>query len=243
MPNLEEISAQQQAEFDRQGDLLPMPDLTPEQIQQVQGTRNSEAAPWETYGDDFDEKLSPELEEAIKEFSETDPHQNTGSEAQEELARLKEGNDAAAVEYQWLDPSEYAEEGARIGSILHSSQFIGLLIEDCGLTAIYRVHPQPKRLTLVVDTSHGQALPEIACWVQAGFMPEFSICNFDDHGVVLQERLRGWRTCLMQMVLKRMLTQEQVEKVFGEATGPASERYNSFMYSLRRQDCEAYDVQ
>lgn len=243
--NIDEMKAaraEQQAEFDKSAELLPMPDLTPQQIQQVQGTRNSESAPWATYGESFDEDISPELAAAIQEFADTDPHQSAGSEAEEELARLREQNDAAAQEYQWLSPDEYADQGARIGHIVHSSQLINDLVEKCGLTAMYRPHPQPKKLTLLVDTSNGQALPEVACWVQAGFMPEYSCCRFDSHGVILDESHRGWRTCLMQLVLKRMLTQEQCVEFWGEATGPASERYNTFMYSLRRQECSAYEV-
>jgi len=219
-----------------------MPELSQQDIQRAQGTRLSEAAPWQTYADSLDEDLDPALEAAVAEYAAREVHQVTDSQTAEELARLREENTAAAQEYAWLSPDEYADQGARIGRIIHSSEFIEILINQCGLTAMYRPHPQPKKLTLLVDTSHGQALPEVACWVQAGFMPEFSCCRFDQHGVILDEKFRGWRTCLMQMVLKRMLTQEQVEQVFGPATGPASERFNLFMFSLRRQECEAYDV-
>lgn len=216
--------------------------MTQEEILKAQGTRKSADSPWASYMDDLDAELSPDLEAAIAEYSGRDPHGRTDSQTAEELARLREENTAAAQEYAWLSPDEYADQGARVGRIIHSSELIQIFIEQCGLTAMYRPHPQPKKLTLLVDTSHGQELPEVACWVQAGFMPEFSCCRFDNHGVILDESHRGWRTVLMQMVLKRMLTQEQVEQVFGPATGPASERYNAFMFSLRRQECGVYDV-
>jgi hypothetical protein len=230
----EEQRARQQEEFDRQGAIAkaPMPELTPEQIQRVQGTRNSEVAPWMSYAASLAEQLPETLESEIKEYAET-AHADTGAEAQEVLARLREENSNLASEYAWLSPDHYADQGARIGIIMHSSELIKKLTEGCGLTCWYRSHPQPKRVTLLVDTTHGVKEPEVACWVQFGFMPEYSCVNFDEHGVVLQEAYRGWRTVLLQLLLKRMLTEEQATKVFGEAYGPASERYLSILRSFR----------
>jgi hypothetical protein len=137
--------------------------------------------------------------------------------------------------YQWLSPDEYADEGARIGAIMHSSELIKKLTQDCRLTAAYRPHPQPKRVTLLVDSTNGVKGLEVACWVQLGYMPEFSVCNFDDHGVVLQEAYRGWRTVLLQLLVKRMVTEETVTRVFGEAHGPAAQRYLQILQGFRTQ--------
>jgi hypothetical protein len=201
----------------------------------MQGTRKSEKAPWETYGDQLIETLDPELEAAIAEFASHDPHGTTDSQTHEELCRVKEENDAVAQTYQWLSPDEYADEGARIGAIMHSSELITKLKNVCGLVCWYAPHPQPKRVTLLVDTSNGALKPDIGCWCQAGYAPEYSVCNFDDHGVVLQEAYRGWRTVLMQLMLKGMLTEERATQVFGEAFGPASSRYNAFLYDMRNR--------
>jgi hypothetical protein len=238
MPSIEDLKAQraeEQAEFNKKVDLLPMPDLTPEQVQAMQGTRKSEKAPWETYGEQLIETLNPELEAAIAEFASHDPHGTTDSQTHEELCRVKEENDALAQTYQWLSPDEYADEGARIGAIMHSSELIKKLTQDCRLTAAYRPHPQPKRVTLLVDSTNGVKGLEVACWVQLGYMPEFSICNFDEHGVVLQEAYRGWRTVLLQLLVKRMVTEETVTRVFGEAHGPAAQRYLQILQGFRTQ--------
>lgn len=238
MPSIEELKAQraeEQAEFNKQVDLLPMPDLTPEQVAASQGTRKSEKNPWETYGDQLIETLDPELEAAIAEFASHDPHGHTDSQTQEELARVKEENDAVAQDYQWLNPDEYEDEGARIGTIMHSSELIKKLTQECAMTVVYRPHPQPKRVTLLVDNTNGIKGLEVACWVQLGYMPEFSICNFDDHGVVLQEAYRGWRTVLLQLLIKRMITEETITRVFGKASGPAAERYLQILQGFRAQ--------
>lgn len=236
MPSRAELEAQraeEQAEFNRITPLEQMPDLTPEQIQAMQGTRKSEKAPWETYNDQMTERLDPELEAAIAEFASHDPHGHTDSQTEEELCRVKEENDNLARDYQWLNPGEYEDEKARIGRIMHSSELIKKLTEECGISARYRPHPQPKRITLLVDTSQGIKGMEVACWVQFGYMPEYSICNFDDHGVVLQEAYRGWRTVLLQLLVKHMIDEETINRVFGEAVGPAARKYLEIVRAFR----------
>jgi len=231
--DLEAQRAEEQSEFNKAVDLLPMPDLTPEQIAATQGTRNQETAPWETYDKQLFETLDPELEAAIAEFASRDPHEHTDSQTAEEYARIREENESIAQEYQWLSPEEYEDETARIGRIMHSSELITKLTQECKLTAIYRAHPQPKRVTLLVDTTNGTNGLEVACWVQFGYMPEYSICNFDDHGVILQEAFRGWRTVLLQLIVKKMLSEEAATRVFGEAHGPAAVRYLSILQGMR----------
>ena len=236
MPSNKDLLAQraeEQEEFNRITPLEQMPDLTPEQIQAMQGTRKSEKAPWETYNDQMTERLDPELEAAIAEFASHDPHGHTDSQTEEELCRVKEENDNLARAYQWLNPGEYEDEKARIGRIMHSSELIKKLTEECGISARYRPHPQPKRITLLVDTSQGIKGMEVACWVQFGYMPEYSICNFDDHGVVLQEAYRGWRTVLLQLLVKHMIDEETINRVFGEAVGPAARKYLELVRAFR----------
>ena len=236
MPSRAELEAQraeEQAEFNRITPLEQMPDLTPEQIQAMQGTRKSEKAPWETYNDQMTERLDPELEAAIAEFASHDPHGHTDSQTQEELCRVKEENDNLARDYQWLNPGEYEDEKARIGRIMHSSELIKKLTEECNMSAVYRPHPQPKRVTLLVDPTLGIQGMQVACWVQFGYMPEYSICNFDDHGVVLQEAYRGWRTVLLQLLVKHMIDEETINRVFGEAVGPAARKYLEISRAFR----------
>ena len=236
MPSNKDLLAQraeEQAEFNRITPLEQMPDLTDEQIQAMQGTRKSEKAPWETYNEQMTERLDPELEAAIAEFASHDPHGHTDSQTQEELCRVKEENDSLARDYQWLNPGEYEDEKARIGRIMHSSELIKKLTEECDISAVYRPHPQPKRVTLLVDPTLGIQGMQVACWVQFGYMPEYSICNFDDHGVVLQEAYRGWRTVLLQLLVKHMIDEETINRVFGEAVGPAARKYLEISRAFR----------
>lgn len=192
------------------------------------GTFKRDLAPWEDYGQDLVGQDDAAMERAVLMYAQN-RHESTSEQTKELLAEKKELSDAAAREYQWVKPSEYADRGPRIGKILHSSKLITIL-RAMGLKCWYRQHPQAQKLTLLV-LERGQR--NIGCWIQGGYMPEYSIMRFDDHGVPLDEAYRGWRTVLMQLSLKGLISERKINEVFGQARGPASVRYNRFMGSLR----------
>ena len=207
--------------------------LTPEEIQKLQGTRLSETAPWESYNSELDTKMSPELAAQVAEYSlkhYTDAP--VGNEAKEILAQLQEENTENAREFQWLKPEEYADLGARIGRVMNHEEFITHL-RGAGIHCHYKQHPHPDKAVLWVSKD-GIAEHEVACWVQVGQMPELSIMNFDRYGVPLAERRRGWRTCLLQIILKGILTEEKANKTFGKPRQDAAfDRYNSTLQAFR----------
>lgn len=205
-----------------------MPEVTQAAIDAAQGTRKSAVNPWETYADELDVKLTPELEEQISalQYYDKTSHQN-----EEELARWKEENDSMMGEYRWCTKEEYADIQARVGRVMHSSEFITILREKLKVKCWYREHPQEGKITLVVQK--GDQVPEVGCWVRHGYMPEYTVMGFDDHGVPVQERYRGWRTCVLQLILKQMVTEEAAHRVFGRAERSCAERYNSVLHGVR----------
>lgn len=212
-----------------------MPDINPDQLT-GQGTRLSEQAPWETYESEMTEQLDPKLQAEVDEYSQR-RHTRSSSQNEEELAKQKELNAGIAKEYQWLTPEEYAAEGPRIGTVLSHESFIGKL-RHAGVRCWYRQHPHPDKATFLYSNAGGTLTPQVGCWVQRGLMPEYSLMRFDDHGVPVNERRRGWRTCLLQLILKGVLTEAEAHEEFGSATGPASERYLSTLYAFRNRDSE-----
>lgn len=208
-------------------------------IMKAQGTRlNKDLPPWMTYaaemGKDVDVESDPQLEKEIEQYSQK-KHQKTSAQNEDEFLKQKELNDEIAKQYNWLPEFEYENDACRIGKILTHAEFINLLRDSCNLKCYYTQHPQDRKLTLLVEW---KGKLEVGCWAQWGQMPEFSMCRFDDHGTIIDEKFRGWRTCLLQLILKGFLTEETVTKVFGEAIGPASKRYNSLLYEWRNRDVE-----
>lgn len=219
--------------FERWEQSAPTPvagTLTPEEIQKHQGTRFKEKSPWETYGNEL-EKEDPAMLEAIAEYANRVSDAESSSETKEALAERKEYNDSNARQYQWVTPDEYADAGSRIGRVMHSSTFITYL-QRAGVNCWYRQHPQAGKVTLIVQREELEA--EVGCWVQIGFMPELSVMRFDDHGIPTVEKFRGWRTCLLQLILKSVISEKDADQFFGKpATTPAFHRYNSTLQMFR----------
>lgn len=178
------------------------------------------------------ERLDPELEKEIAKYAESRREEGS-NQSKEELHRQQELTESAVKEYQFIHPSEYKDEGARVGKVIHSSKFINMLRNRCNIKCWYREHPQPKKLTLVVQRNGMK--PEVGCWAQLGFMPEYEIIRFDNHGIPLDSKFRGWRTCCLQLILKGILTEEVADKAFGKASGPASKRYLDTLYGFRNK--------
>jgi hypothetical protein len=203
--------------------------LTPEEIKKAQGTRACDKPRWENYMEDT-EVLSPALQAEIEEYSKKH-HDKTSAQNEEELARWKEHNAGIAEEYQFVKPDEYNNVEERKGVIMHSSDFIKKL-QGAGVKCWYKAHPHADKMTLMVQK--GLLAPEMGAWVQLGFMPELSIMNFDEHGIPLAEKMRGWRTVLLQLILKQVIAEDKANAVFGPPkTTPAFHRYNALLQSFR----------
>jgi len=201
-----------------------------QEIEAQQGTRLRKENPWDSYSASFTEKLDPKLEAEVKEYSQR-RHDKSSSQNKEELHKQKEINEELGKQYQWLHPSEYIDAGPRIGKILSHAEFIKILRKS-GLECWYVQHPHLDKLTLLVldKMSHK---PEFAAWAAYGYMPEYSIMNFDRYGVPLAERYRGWRTVLLQLILQGLISEERADKFFGKAHGPASGRFLKTCYGIR----------
>ena len=185
---------------------------------------------FDTYADDVVGKDTPEMERAIEQYA-LNRHATSSSENEETLARMQEENYEAVSEYRFLDPAEYAELGPRIGRIYGYDEFITKL-RKIGLNCFYREMGHAQKLALWVykkDTDDAK----VACWIQRPFMVEYEQPSFDSKGLATGTKYRGWRTCLLQMRMKHMITEDQINKHFGRATGPAAARYLKTMQSLR----------
>ena len=180
---------------------------------------------------DFDPTMTPELAKQIEEY-EKNVHEDSSNQTKEEISRQREMNDSVSKEYQFVEPTEYNDVAERTGIVMHAVTFLKKL-QSTGLDCWYAQHPQVGKVTLVYVNKLTKK-PEVGCWLQSGNMPELSLMGFDDHGVPLAEVFRGWRTGILQLILKSAITEKQADAVFGRPkTTRSFHRYNSLLQSFR----------
>jgi len=156
----------------------------------------------------------------------------TPSRQTTELAQaLNEENRWSVRQFRWALQEELLESPERIGHILSERELFQKLSE---LVPIKPNDWSARGLRGVSALKNGQW--QYVCAVQCGYMPEFSVMRFDDHGLPVNEKYRGWRTVLLRFVMQGFCTEQEAHRVFGApADTPASRRYRHQLYLYRNR--------
>lgn len=86
----------------------------------------------------------------------------------------------------------------------------------------------------VNDEATGTRRVKLLTNLQYPMGPEWTVMRFDQWNVPIAELYRGWRTALLQMMLKNIITEEEVDRAFGPVVlNPASELYRQQLQSHR----------
>jgi hypothetical protein len=71
--------------------------------------------------------------------------------------------------------------------------------------------------------------------LQDGCGPEWSLMHFDQYDVPVTERYRGWRTALLMLITKGVITEDEADRAFGPPIlNAASELYREQLSDYRR---------
>ena len=70
-------------------------------------------------------------------------------------------------------------------------------------------------------------------WLQYPYGPEWSLMRFDEFHVPLNERFRGWRTAMLDLIRVGVLTEDEVYRAFGPVTLTSV----SLLYRAALQNC------
>lgn len=158
----------------------------------------------------------------------------------EHTERLRERNfNAEAVRRQrWEYQDELKNGDARTGRPMLYSDFIGVvkkLVPQLYFTegrivgdlAVFLTYPGPQTRLEGRDFEYLWFIPKIV-------MPEYSKYEFNEAtDVPIREIERGWRTPLLRLIKRGLLTQEVCDKVFGYAHGLASDRWYRTLQDYR----------
>lgn len=66
--------------------------------------------------------------------------------------------------------------------------------------------------------------------LQVPLSPEWSVMRFDEYGVPTNEKYHGWRTALLALINKGVITKQQAHAAFGKPKGEASSFYRQQLF-------------
>jgi hypothetical protein len=160
----------------------------------------------------------------------------------EQVSRLKEQNyNSEAVKKQRFDhQEEYQNDAARRGRRMTHSDFLlkllplvpSLFITEgniVGDLALFRVFSKPQPHLDGKDF-------EYVCYCPTGVLNEFSTYEWDtEKDVPIREKERGWRAICLRLIQNKMVSESDINRVFGEPTGAGASVYLRKLYQFRNQ--------
>ena len=195
----------------------------------------SKVIPEHTFWDE--PSASPELEAEIDAYAQTTPQ--TSSQNQEEYARVMEENRHIAESHALPGQRHwYLPDSVRSGRKIHSAEFITILRDKFKLGAWTIDSDTPGYVGLWLQRHLGE-VPQFLERIQVGWMPEYQLVEFDYHGLIAGFKGIGWRTLLLNMILKRYITEDQMNVTFGRPYGPAAVRTLEILRGLRNGTLQA----
>ncbi len=134
--------------------------------------------------------------------------------------------------YRLWDHNSFRDFHRRKGCVLHSSEFIFRLQElNPNISVSHQINFADDwglYTDMVGGSIYLSGFPK-------GWLTEFSYCLVDDRNLPTEEK-RGWRTVLIRLLGKGVLTWEQVVNEFGDSEGFNSERWLTYSAPYRNSD-------
>lgn len=157
----------------------------------------------------------------------------------EHTDRLRELNYAAAENQRHPQQRDMYNDESRQGRRRHHSEIVrfldehipGLFLIDgkfAGDIAMYDAWDR-----LVYRNKHFYSKPfkpgdptfTYIGWMPSGYLPEFSLMEFDERDVLVRRKEIGWRTVLLGLIRQKYLTEDQAHKRFGRPSGLGANQY------------------
>ncbi len=156
--------------------------------------------------------------------------------AQEEFQSHREKSELAANDYKIEDQQSLTNRAARMVNPMSTRDFIKKL-RDAGVKC-FSVDNQFPPMTVAlwcIPPKQAQKARYIA-YMQIPAMYEWSVLKTDRYGKPMGEAYRGWRTVIVQLIEKEILTEFQCNKIFGEPSkNSIFNRYHQSLWEARNK--------
>jgi hypothetical protein len=146
----------------------------------------------------------------------------------DQLQKRREMNRNSVNAYRWEGQSQFEKD--RFGRILSQGEFLYLL---------HKIRPDAFYNSFSIDGLVGLNIIDrgepryTGTAVQLGTMPEYETLRVDEYGLPGRSKYRGWRTVLLRLIEAGIIREDDVDSVFGRASGPESMPYYKALYAFR----------
>lgn len=160
--------------------------------------------------------------------------QDYKSFVKESFQAEKEQSDDMVKSFRMEDQELLVDAKARLVNIKRARDLIKTL-RDNGVRCFTVQNGHPQQVGLWCCPPDSQEM-QYVCYLQVPFMPEWSVLRLDRHGLPNGEDYRGWRTMIMQLIQKGILTEKKAHRIFSTPTdGIVSRRYRRSLYFYRNR--------
>lgn len=154
--------------------------------------------------------------------------------AAEEFQRVREDSIAMSLEYKLGDQEDLTNRAARMVNPMSTRDFIAKLrANDIKCFTVDNGFP-PQTVALWCMPPRQNQRARYICYMQIPAMYEWSVLKEDQYGKPMGEDFRGWRTVLIQLIEKDILTEQQAHQIFGHpSNNPVFSRYHQSLWEVR----------
>jgi hypothetical protein len=151
----------------------------------------------------------------------------------ESFAAEKEISDEMGEVYHIEDQEDLTNEVARKVNPMSTDAFLWKLRQN-GIKCFTIYNGLQGTVGLWCLPPKQVAKARYICYLQIPAMYEWSVLRLDRHNIPIGEKFRGWRTVLMELIKKEILTEYQAHKIFGHPAGnKVFNRYRRTLWELR----------
>lgn len=156
--------------------------------------------------------------------------------AQEEFAAHREQSDQMAEQYRFEDQVDLTNKVARKVNPMSTLAFINKLRQnDIKCFIIDNGYP-PSTVALWCLPPKQAMKARYICYMQVPAMYEWSVLKLNERQIPIGEDFRGWRTVLIQLIEKEILTEYQAHQIFGYPSGSkVFSRYHQSLWEIRNR--------
>ena len=198
----------------------------------------------------------PRVQEALARLEQEKSDARTPQEQMEKAQMLHEMNQRAARKNCWDGQGRWIgedNEEMRVVNILTWKQWLDRLAEVIGYDRVYvsrYMNLRSGRLQVMVpntDANRGLILLPgdlspankdlyLPVATIQPLSPEWMVMRFSEYGEPTGAKYLGWRTALLCLIAKRVITEKEAHTAFPLGTGPAGDWYRQQLFELRSRD-------